>query len=142
MPISNATVFWIEAGAMQGDSHNGLEIPPELAEFFGPDAFLDGSIFMNWAPGIVRERPFILRDKDDYAHKKDRVRLWLPTSRMGGPLYVGRVVRFEKLSAGGFLLFSLDVADVNSVDHVAWRQQSQASGQSGLTEGKREWGYW
>lgn len=133
----NATSFWIETGAMQGGSRNQLELPNDIAEFFGAQARTDEVVMIQLAPGVQFIRPFVYRG-DDYGHYTERWRLCLPTAQMGGPDYANRVARFDKLSIGGTTVFQLSVADVNSAEHQAWRNQSTAQDE---TQADRQFGW-
>jgi hypothetical protein len=139
----NATTFWMEAGSMgTGGSRNQLEMPNDLAEFFGDEARTNEIVTIQLAPGVQHFRPFVYRG-DDYGHYTDRWRLCLPTARMGGPDYADRVVRFDKVQIGGATVFQLTVTDRNSAAHTAWRQQSDPpNGDRGTTFGGREYGWW
>lgn len=143
MSIANATTFWIEAGAMgTGGSRNILELPHNLTDFFGDQVRTDEVLTVQLTPGVQLIRPFIYRG-DDYGHFTDRWRLCLPTARMGGPDYVDRVVRLDKLQIGGLTVFQLTVADRNSAQDTAWRQQSvPPNGETGTTFGGRTYGWW
>jgi hypothetical protein len=138
----NAGTFWIEAGAMQGGSRNQLEMPDDLARFFGDQARTDEIVSIQLAPGVQHIRPFVYRG-DDYGHYTERWRLCLPTAQMGGPDYPNRVVRFDRLQLGGVTVFQLTVADRDSAEHNDWRTHSVSSnGGTGTTFGGREYGWW
>jgi len=136
------STFWIETGAMQGGSRNQLELPNDLAEFFGEEARTNEVMTIQLGPGNLFIRPFVYRG-DDYGHYVDRWRLCLPTAQMGGPEYANRVVRLDRLSVGGATVFQLSVTDRNSPEHLAWRNQSAPpQGERGTTQGDREYGCW
>jgi hypothetical protein len=63
---------------------------------------------------------------------------------MGGPPYSGRVLKFERITAGGTTIYAIEVADVGSAQANAWRTQAQAAGQVGMTavHHGREYGWW
>jgi hypothetical protein len=127
---------------MQGGSHNGLELTHELAEYFGTQPQQTQVVTIQLAPGVHFIRPFVYRG-DDYGHWTDRWRLWLPTEMMGGAVYANRVIRFDRIQVGGVTVFQVTVTDVGSPDHVTWRNQSvPPHGDSGMTLGDREFGYW
>jgi len=136
----NAATLWVEAGAMQGGSRNQLELPNDLAEFFGAQARTDEVVTIQLTPGAQFIRPFVYRG-DDYGHYTERWRLCLPTAQMGGPDYPDRVVRFDKLSIGATTVFQLTVADANSAAHQQWRNQSTNQGVTGSTQGDRQYGW-
>src|SRR4051794_10756291 len=117
MRSSNATILWMETGTMgTGGSRNQLEMPDDLAKFFGNEARSEEVVTIQLSPGVQHIRPFVYRG-DDYGHYTDRWRLCLPTARMGGPDYSERVVRFDKIKIGGVIVFQLTVADRNSAAH-------------------------
>jgi len=139
----HATTFWLEAGAMgTGGSRNQLEMPDELAVFFGDDARTDEIVTIQLAPGVQHIRPFVYRG-DDYGHFSDRWRLCLPTARMGGPDYVNKVVRFDKVRIGNAMVFQLTVTDLGSAANVAWQGHSvPPNGGRDNTLGGRQYGWW
>lgn len=142
MPDTNNTTVWLETGAMQGGSRNQLEMPNDLAEFFGTEARTNEVMTIQLGPGVQFIRPFVYRG-DDYGHYVDRWRLCLPTAQMGGPEYANRVVRLDRVLIGGATVFQLSVADLNSAEHTGWQNQSVPP-QGGMvtTQGDRQYGWW
>ena len=139
----HARTFWLEMGAMgTGGSRNQLEMPDELAMFFGDEAREEEIVTIQLPSGTQHVRPFVYRG-DDYGHFTDRWRLCLPTARMGGPEYANRVARFDKVQIVEATVFRLTVADLNSTIHADWRQQSlRPNAGIDTTFGGRQYGWW
>jgi hypothetical protein len=137
----NATTFWIDCGAMQGEARNQLEMTDELARFFGKEARANEIVAIQLQPGVLLIRPLVYRG-DDYGHYKERWRLGLPTANMGGPSYPNRVVRFDRLQIGGITAFQLTVTKPNSAAHKLWQSESKGlKGGIGTTFGGRKFGW-
>jgi hypothetical protein len=142
MPIRDANSFWIEAGAMSGDPNHRhqIEFSNELAEFFDEQSRDAEIVLVRLPGGETLHRPLTYRGTD-YGQWTDIWRLGLPTARMGGPQYAGRVIKFERLQEGGHITYAIEVADANSETVAQWRNQSTHRAQTGGAQG-REYGYW
>ena len=141
--IRNATDLWIEAGhAGRGPQHH-IELPNDLAEFFDP-ASRDAEVIQVRLPnGKVVPRPLTYCGAAS-GQSSDVWHLALPTARMGGPPYVGRVIRLTRDQEGPTFVYRLEVADAVSPATSEWDVTARSSGNIGLTVGPRarRFGYW
>ena len=147
--IKAATAFWIHAGEMSGDPNHRhqVEFTDELARFFDDNARATEILMVRLPNGQVCVRPLTYRGTDYGQWTGDIWRLGLPTARMGGPMYAGRVIKFDRISSGGNFIYDLSVEDVGSATALAWQQQAQSHGCVGTTGGGgayagRLYGYW
>jgi hypothetical protein len=65
-------------------------------------------------------------------------------ARMGAPVYVYRVIKFERIIDDDEILYELAVVDGGSREARDWRNQAIRDGRSDTTGGPngREYGYW
>jgi hypothetical protein len=142
MSIRTASNLWIEAGAMSGQFRHQVEFTDQVAQFFR-DAERDGEIvsIRVAAKGPDWSRPLTYRGTD-YGQWTEIWRLGLPTPGMKGPAYPGRVIRLERLEAGGNTVYRLHVTDDGSKDAALWR--ANAGSNVATTSGPlgRDFGYW
>lgn len=145
MSLNTATHFWIEAGGMSGDPNHRhqIEFSNDLVQFFDQNALATEIVTIRLPDGSPHVRPLTYRGTD-YGQWTEQWRLGLPTVNMGGPPYAGRVLKFERITAGGNVIYALEVADAGSATANAWRAQAAAAGQVAQTGGPqgREFGYW
>src|SRR5260370_31961176 len=122
MSLKSATHFWIEAGAMSGDpSHrHQIEFSNDLVQFFGKNALQSEIVTIRLPQQSLHVRPLTYRGTD-YGQWSEQWRLGLPTVNMGGPPYAGRVLKFERIDAGGNVIFALQVAGTKSATFKSWR---------------------
>ncbi|MGD0401410.1 MAG: hypothetical protein ABSC04_21165 [Syntrophobacteraceae bacterium] len=143
MDIRNATVFWIEAGAMSSASRHQVELPNHLAEFFDQHSRDTEQITFQIPSGEIISRPFVYRGTD-YGQWTEQWRLHLPTSEMGGPEYPGRILTFERIRRGNVLSYLLTVIDPDTPEaHQLEDRAGKAGtiGSTGVSHG-RSYGYW
>ncbi len=136
--IRTATVLWMEAGGMSGppDHRHQIEFSNDLAEFFD-DAARDTEVLLMRLPGgTLHARPLTYRGTD-YGQWTDIWRLGLLTPRMGGPEYVGRIIRLEKQAEGGHTVYELRVADAGSAEANQWELASIRTSSTGGPGGRR-----
>jgi hypothetical protein len=131
----DASVLWIEAGAMSGGSRNQVEFAHDLAEFFGP-AVKSQQI-------VTVQSPQKTFDGCTFSPKTttfgvDIWRLSLPTTAKSGLVYADNVIRFEKTKSPTF--FRVRVAAPGSQQVSEWEAASTAGGQIGTTSGGRRFG--
>lgn len=141
--IRNATDLWIEAGPTCGGPHHHIQLPNDLAEFFDA-ASRDAEVIQVRLPnGNVVPRPLTCRGADS-GQWPDVWQLALPTERMGGPGYAGRVIRLTRDQEGAGLVYRLEVADAGSAATGDWDVTARSSGNIGTTAGPhgRRFGYW
>lgn len=147
MPIQNAQYLWIHAGRMSGaDPRNQIEFPDYIARFFDDHSRTTEIVRIRVAGGQAIPRPLTYRGDDYGQWTADIWRLGLPTAHMGGPPYVGRVVRFQRSQDAAGPFYQVDVADVGSPEAAAWRHstppgQLNQTGDTGQALG-REFGYY
>jgi hypothetical protein len=96
--IRDATVLWIEAGAMSGppDHRHQIEFPNDIAEYFDDISRENEVVWIRTPGGPLYARPLTYRGTD-YGQWTEIWRLGLLTPTMGGPQYVGRVIRFDRV---------------------------------------------
>src|SRR5450759_942555 len=143
MAIRTAKNLWIRAGDMRGppSARHQIEFPNDVAEFFRASERKSRTVWIR-----VRQRrpawsrPLAYRGTD-YGQWAEMWRLGLPTARMGGPSYAGRVIRFERVREAGNTYYRLHVSDLGSADSQSWRIASGAN--VGVTGGPfgREYGF-
>jgi hypothetical protein len=124
------------------DHRHQIEFPDAVALFFRDRERTDEVVFVKpRARGAIWPRPLTYRGTD-YGQWTEIWRLGLPTPRMGGPDYPGRVIRLERLSEGGNTTYRLYVADAGSAEAIQWQRSS--GNNIGVTAGPlgREFGYW
>jgi hypothetical protein len=138
--IRTATNLWIEAGEMSGGPRHQIEFSNQLADFFDDRARDEGIVWMRLAGGHLFPRPLAYRGTD-YGQWTEIWRLGLLTQRMGGPIYAGRVVRFERMSENGETIYELSVADRTSAEVASWKRRSTVVDTTGGGQG-REYGFW
>ncbi len=145
MNIGDADTFWFEAGAMSGPpSHrHQVEFPNDLAEFFDDDAREAEVLRMRLPGGPTLWRPLTYRGTD-YGQWTDIWRLGLPTPRMGGPEYVGRIIRLDRIEDEEGNIYEVRVVDAGSAEAASWEAEANSKGQTGITGGPagRRYGYW
>jgi hypothetical protein len=135
---SEATVLWIEAGAMSGGSRNQVEFAQDLAEFFAPA--IEAQRWLTLTAGSRSWSDRTLSPKRT-TFGVDIWRLSLPTQAQSGMRYPDRIIRFERVQGpGGREAFRIAVADVGSNQHERWRHEALERGEVGTTSGDREYG--
>jgi len=141
--IETASFLWMEAGAMSGEARNQIEFADPLVEFFGPPTRARRDLAMYAANQWHYNRPL------SYKTTTFDVEIWrlgLPTERMCGFEYPGRVVGLARMADEGDNAFEVFVTDHGSREHLRWRRRSHRAGYIGMT-GKsggsgRQFGYW
>lgn len=143
--IREANSFWIEAGAMSGPpSHrHQIEFSNELAEFFDEESREAEIVYMRFPGSTLLVRPLTYRGTD-YGQWTDIWRLGLPTERMGGQQYAGRIIKFNRLREGNRVIYEITIADQNSQEGIEWERMSRSEGRIGTTGGPagRRYGFW
>jgi len=142
MPLNTATHFWIEAGAMSGDPNHRhqIEFSHDLVQFFDPGALATEIVTIRLPAGTLHVRPLTYRGTD-YGQWTAQWRLGLPTVNMGGPPYAGRILKFERITAGGNVIYAIEVEDAGSPTANGWRAAGGNVEHTGGPHG-REYGYW
>jgi hypothetical protein len=130
--IRNARHLWIESGAMSGppEHRHQIEFAEDLANYFHAQR-RSFQISLRHAKGGEFSRPLTFRG----TARGQFVEIWrlgLLTPRMGGPNYVGRVVRFTRL---GRNQYALEIADRNSAPARRWVREANRRGYVGRTGG-------
>jgi len=148
--ISQATHFWIEAGAMSGYYRHQIEFPNHLAEFFNANDRRAGIVLIHLIGSHTNNllpRPIMYRGDDYDQYSQDIWRLGLPTPAEGGPVYAGQVILFKRIVADGDPEhYDLTVDSPGSVAANKWRNDALASPNSmvdrtGRNSG-RPFGFW
>ena len=136
--IHTATTLWMEAGGMSGPPahRHQIEFSNDLAEFFDDTARETEIIHMRLPGEPLYPRPLTYRGMD-YGQWTDIWRLGLLTPRMGGPAYVGRIIRIDKVTEGGQIIYELRVADAGSADATDWAARSHHQSVTGGPGGRR-----
>jgi hypothetical protein len=146
MSVRTADDFWIEAGAMSGppEHRHQIELPHHLAEFFDDDSLDEESLPLGLQGGPIFWRPLTYRGSDYGQWSADIWRLGLLTPNMGGPTYVGRVIKFRRIKSqttdGRLLRYELSVEDSGSVEANGWKGNAVSLGSTGAHSG-REYGW-
>lgn len=124
-----------------------IEFTNDIAEFFD-DYSRDAEIVPLSLHGQTTIwRPLTYRGTD-YGQWTDIWRLGLPTLAMGGVVYAGNILHFERVlsqgGAGWLLSYEVTVVAHGSVEHLGWRQASTANGEMNTTSGPggREYGWY
>jgi len=130
--IRNAQHLWIEAGAMSGppEHRHQVEFAEDLAAFFRAPR-RNMQINLRYGPGEEFPRPLTFRG----TARGQFVEIWrlgLLTPTMGGPAYVGRVVRFSRLNANHY---AMEVMDRGSAVAQRWLRDANRMGYVGRTGG-------
>jgi hypothetical protein len=141
--ISRARFLWIEAGAMSGPPghRHQIEFAEQLAAFFhAPRRSIDLIVRYRNNPPVNRPLTFRGTTQGQFV---DIWRLGLPTPRMGGPLYEGRTILFERL---GPLEFRVEVDDAAGRLARSWMRGANRGGYVGRTGAtasisRRQYGY-
>ena len=140
--IRAVTTLWMEAGAMSGppDHRHQIEFPNDIAEYFD-DVARDDEVLLMRLPGAqLHARPLTYRGTD-YGQWTEIWRLGLLTPNMGGPQYVGRVIRFDRVPTREKTIYELRVADPGSAEANGWENQSIHTDTTGGPAGRR-YGFW
>lgn len=140
--IRSATTLWIEAGAMSGppDHRHQIEFPNEIAEYFDDVSRESEVVWMRLPNGEEHPRPLTYRGTD-YGQWTEIWRLGLLTPRMGGPVYAGRIIRFDRIVSGARTVYELRVIDAESAEASDWERNSQHTSTTGGPSGRR-YGFW
>jgi hypothetical protein len=125
---------------MSGELRNQLELPHQLAEFFDDISREDEVARIRLPNGGIAPRPLTYRGTD-YGQWTEIWRLGLPTPRMGGPVYPGRVIRFDRSRDNQGHVYDLTVVEAGSSEARQWRRQSSHVASTGGPAG-REYGFW
>lgn len=144
--VRTANTFWIHAGQMSGDPdhRHQLELTDDLARFFDDDARASEVITIRLPEGTMHVRPLTYRGDDYGQWSGDIWRIGLPTARMGGPVYAGRVIRLDRVSVARRVVYDLTVADVDGPEAAEWEREAEERGVVDHTGGPagRAYGYW
>ena len=140
--IREATFLWMEAGAMSGppEHRHQIEFPNDVAEYFDDISRENEVVWMRLPDGPLHARPLTYRGTD-YGQWTEIWRLGLLTPRMGGPRYVGRIIRFDRIETPERMVYELNVVDVGSAQAVEWESRSVRIGITGGHAGRR-YGFW
>ena len=147
MEIDEATVLWIETGAMQGEDRYILEIPEHLASYFEEKGEKD-TIPIHHQGDISLRNEFKYHDSEHYS---PQWRIFLPTgfAAFSQTYYPDNIAHFEKGKVdtrwytGQCYYLELRTPSHSKVD--AWREKAAKNGVKGhlgQADDGREYGYY
>ncbi|WP_162562338.1 hypothetical protein [Salinigranum rubrum] len=148
MNPADATVFWIETGAMQGEKRYILEVAEHLAEFFDERGRKDGTIAIGHQGTVWPSQEFKPHDSDHYS---PQWRIFLPRafSQFSPTYYPNKVARFEKDTTDGQWYtgpyYDLVLRNPSHTDVDRWRKNTESQGFRDFTgqgDTGREFGYY
>ena len=87
-----------------------IEFSNDLAEFFDAESREAEIVYMRFQGGNILARPLTYRGTD-YGKWTDIWRLGIPTERMGGQHYAGRIIRFDRVIEGYRIIYEIIVVD-------------------------------
>lgn len=128
--IRDARCLWMECGQMSGPPghRHQIEFSSELAAYFGAHD-RDTTVRIKLQGGVWQLRPLSYRNEHHYV---PIWRLGLLTRRMGGPVYQGRVIHFER-DLNDERSFVIDVQDYGHSSVEQWMVASNSRGVVGHT---------
>lgn len=143
--ISDAEVFWIETGAMQGEKRYILEFGENLADFFDEKAGTDTTIAIGYNGYTWPTQDFKFHDADHYT---PQWRVFLPTAFGGfSPThYPDKIARFKKKEnddVGRY--YDLEVRKPTDTVVDEWRSKASSEGildATGQGGSGREYGFY
>ncbi|WP_280585076.1 hypothetical protein [Halorubrum sp. Boch-26] len=148
MNVSDADVFWIETGSMQGEDRYILEIAEHLADFFEEKSGKETTIAIRHQGAVWDSRDFKHHSSDHYT---PQWRIFFPTafSAFSQTYYPNKIARFEKDTADNTWYsgrcYNLDIRNPSHSDVDNWRTHAESNGVLGSTgQGAqgREYGYY
>lgn len=122
------------------DHRHQIEFPNDVAEYFDDVARENEVLLMRLPSGPAYPRPLTYRGTD-YGQWTEIWRLGLLTPRMGGPQYVGRLIRLDRVMTAEETIYELRVADPGSAEANDWETRSVQTGTTGGPNGRR-YGFW